>query len=293
MAITSDYSIWMIEYAKVQNQVSEAVYSGYARSGETIYFPFSFVLVRGGGRNILIDCGIDFASEAKTSIADGFGVEARRSPAEVLERVGLTPDDIDVVIPTHAHWDHMGALGQFPNATVYIQRGEWEGWRQLLKKSEMFAGLLTAVDSADIDVLTKIQEEGRLVVLDGEVENLLPGIHIWTDLNGHSHASQLVLIEGTREGKPDNFIVVGDVAYSLDNLTGVPEYPHFIPNTKWAIGGEYSTMLTYERVLSYVGDDLFRVLIEHDYKTWERFPTVEFEDGLHVAEVRLSKLTVR
>lgn len=285
---TTDFSIWMLEYAKISNQVAEATYSGWARRGETLYFPFTFILVRSGEQNILIDSGINFDSATKQGMAEGFTLEQWTSPGEVLARVGLTVDDIDVIIPTHAHWDHMGSLELFPNATVYIQRGERDGWRTLLGKSEMFAEMLSAVDPADIGVLDDIEREGRLVVLDGEVRDLFPGIHIWTDLNGHSHASQLVLLESSVDGESDNFIAVGDVAYSLDNLTGLPEYPRFIPNTKWAIGGAYSTMLTYERILEYVGEDLFRVLIEHDYKTWERFPSVEFDGGLHVAEVRLA-----
>lgn len=285
---TNEYSIWFVEYALVREQVSEAVYSGYARADERIYFPFTFIVVRGHGKNILIDCGIDFSSPTKRGMAAGFGVEVCKSPGEVLSRVGLEPEDIDVIIPTHAHWDHMGALRQFPNATVHLQRAERDGWRELFDASDAYAALLTAMDRDDIDVLDELEAEGRLELLDGEVRDLLPGLHIWTDLNGHSHASQLVLLESGPEDDLDSYIVIGDVAYSADNLTGVPEFPHFIPNTKWAIGGAYSTMRSYERILDYVGDELHRVLIEHDLRTWERHPTVEFDDGLHVAEVRLA-----
>lgn len=283
----NDFSIWMVEYALVKAQASDAVYSGYARVGETVYMPFTFVVVHGQGKNILIDCGIDFHSEVKQQMATGFGVECWNSPQEALARVGLTVEDIDVIIPTHAHWDHMGSLRVFPNATVYLQRAEREGWQSLLASPREYAALMSAIDPDDIEVLTDLENEERLVLLDGEVRDLLPGIHIWTDLNGHSHASQLVLLESETSEGTDNYIAIGDVAYSLDNLTGVQEFPHFIPNTKWAIGGAYSTMQSYERILRYVGDGLHRILIEHDGKMWGRHPTVRFPDGLHVAEVRL------
>ncbi len=284
----NDFSIWMVEYALVPAQVAEAVYSGYAHAGETVYMPFSFIVVRGHGKNILIDCGIDFSSPVKRAMATGFGVESWRSPGEALARVGLVPEDIDAIIPTHAHWDHMGSLRVFPNATVYLQRGERDGWKRLFDSSAAYAALLSAMDADDIAVLDELEAEGRLVLLDGEIRDLLPGLHIWTDLNGHSHASQLVLLESDGSRGADPYIVIGDVAYSTDNLTGVPEFPHFIPNTKWAIGGAYSTMRTYERILEYVGEDLHRVLIEHDGRSWERYPSTRFDDGLHLAEVRLA-----
>lgn len=287
MARAPEYTIQILEYARISQQTAEAVYSGYAHQGETRYFPFTFVLVQGGGQNILIDCGIDVRSATKQTMAEGFGLESWRSSGEVLAAVGLTVEEIDVIIPTHAHWDHMGSLRMFPNALVYVQRAERDGWRSVFGLSDKYASLLVAMDRDDIDCLDDIEREGRLRLLDGEVQNLLPGIHIWVDWNGHTHASQLVLIESGAD-PADRFIVVGDVVYSLDNLTGVEDYPHFIPNTKWAIGGPYSTMRTYERILEYVGSDLSRVLIEHDAATWDRHPTREWRPGLHIASVRAS-----
>lgn len=284
MRSKGDYSIWVLEYACAPRQIAEAAYSGYAHEGETMYFAFSFILVQGEGRNILIDCGINFESTVKQELATGFNVENWNSPAEVLAEVGLSPEDIDVIIPTHAHWDHMGSLELFPNADVYLQRAELDGWESLLSGSDQYKALLSAVDSADITIAKQLGLEGRLKLLEGEIDNLFPGVHIWVDYNGHSHASQLVLIES----ETDKYIVIGDIAYTMGNLTGVPEYPHFIPNTKWAIGGAYSTMQTYERILNYAESDLTRILIEHDAGTWDRHPTKLLPNNLHLTEVRLS-----
>lgn len=283
MRSVGDYSIWVLEYACAPKQVSEAAYSGYAHVGETMYFAFSFILVQSAKQNILIDCGINFDSPTKQELASGFHVENWNSPADVLANVGLTPEDIDVIIPTHAHWDHMGSLELFPNAKVFLQRSELEGWESLINGPAQYTALLGAVDRADISIAKSLLDEGRLYLLDGEEDNLFPGIHIWVDYNGHSHASQLVLIESTT----DRFIAIGDIAYTMDNLTGIPEFPYFIPNTKWAIGGAYSTMQTYERILEYAEGKLERILIEHDQGTWARHPTRISAKGLHISEVRL------
>lgn len=285
MRTIGDYSIWILEYASAPKQPAEAAFSGYAHLNETMYFAFSFILVQGEGRNILIDCGINFDSVVKQNLATGFNVENWHSPAEVLAEVGLTPEDIDVIIPTHAHWDHMGSLELFPNAHVYLQLEELEGWSQLLEGSDQYLALLSAVDAADISYVQALQSSGRLHLLDGEQDNLFPGIHIWVDYNGHCHASQLISIES----QTDKYIAIGDIAYTMGNLIGVPEFPHFIPNTKWAIGGAYSTMKMYERILDYSEGHLERILIEHDEGTWNRHPTKLYLNGLHLSEVRLRK----
>lgn len=60
---------------------------------------FNVLLIRNGHQNILIDAGF-----AKNSVPAVFDV------ASNLSALGLTPSDIDVVILSHAHGDHMGGL---------------------------------------------------------------------------------------------------------------------------------------------------------------------------------------
>jgi len=55
----------------------------------------SVILVRKGGQNVLIDSGRTGAD------ADGYIVPA-------LRQFGLGPADIDVLLATHTHWDHIG-----------------------------------------------------------------------------------------------------------------------------------------------------------------------------------------
>lgn len=66
-------------------------------------------LLRGGGRNILVDVG-------------AFGV--RHLLGQHLSRCGVAAADITDVVLTHAHYDHAVNFTLFPNATVWI--GELE-----------------------------------------------------------------------------------------------------------------------------------------------------------------------
>ena len=72
-------------------------------------------LVRFSGKNILIDAG--------------FG----RLLFDNLKSTGISPDQIDAVLLTHLHGDHIGGLLQdgkasFPNATLYISKMEHDYW---------------------------------------------------------------------------------------------------------------------------------------------------------------------
>jgi glyoxylase-like metal-dependent hydrolase (beta-lactamase superfamily II) len=43
---------------------------------------------------------------------------------EVMAQAGLDPADVVLALPTHIHWDHVGALGDLPNARVLVSRGD-------------------------------------------------------------------------------------------------------------------------------------------------------------------------
>ncbi|MDT9702885.1 MBL fold metallo-hydrolase, partial [Streptomyces sp. P17] len=51
-------------------------------------------------------------------------------PVDVLAKVGFSPKDVDVILITHMHFDHMGNFGAFPNAKLYIQLDEYLGWSE-------------------------------------------------------------------------------------------------------------------------------------------------------------------
>src|SRR6478752_3601240 len=88
------------------------------------------VLVRTGDKNILIETGVgNKLSEKMISL---YG-----QPAKLLENLnsaGVAPEDIDVVINSHLHFDHCGwntsreggkIKPAFPKAKYYAQEGEW------------------------------------------------------------------------------------------------------------------------------------------------------------------------
>ncbi len=70
----------------------------------------SVILIEGGPKRVLVDTA---------------HVGRRIYIGPALEQRGLTPADIDYVVITHAHWDHIQNWDIFPNASVLMHRNEW------------------------------------------------------------------------------------------------------------------------------------------------------------------------
>lgn len=87
-----------------------------------------------GARTMLIDAGLGDKDEDQ--FLERYGIARARHLDHALEEAGVGPDEIDVVLATHLHFDHAGgftmrdATGavrpRFPRARYVIRRGEWE-----------------------------------------------------------------------------------------------------------------------------------------------------------------------
>jgi glyoxylase-like metal-dependent hydrolase (beta-lactamase superfamily II) len=146
------------------------------------------LLIRTGEKNILVETGIGNKLPPKL-------VEIYTQPAKLLDNlqaVGVAPEDIDIVINTHLHFDHCGwntvargdgFVATFPKAKYYAQRGEWEHGRLQLERDAI------SYRSPNYDPLI---ESGQMVLLNGDCE-LLPGISLKI-FPGHTANMQAVII---------------------------------------------------------------------------------------------------
>src|SRR5690606_35771727 len=105
--------------------------------------PFSFDLARQGDRNVLIDTGF-MQDEHSSGFSLRFGVPHWISPVRMLAEIGVAAEAVTDVVLTHAHFDHMGSISQFPNAQIHIQKSELLSWYEAIALPKQF-GYLTAI----------------------------------------------------------------------------------------------------------------------------------------------------
>ncbi|MDR1930896.1 MAG: MBL fold metallo-hydrolase [Treponema sp.] len=124
------------------------------------YLPRDFLsevntfLLRGAGRNVLVDTGFGGAV------------------FESMKKLGVNPADVDAVLLTHMHGDHIGGLARdgkalFPKALVYVAEQEREYWT----RTQVNRGAVAALAPYGNRVRTF-----RPGALGAALEELLPGI---------------------------------------------------------------------------------------------------------------------
>lgn len=116
------WQIYVIEYARLKDHPWVDFINGMYHEG-TVNLPFSFILAQRGERNVLIDTGF-MQDDRKSTFPLKFGVPMWISPVRMLREMKLGPEAITDIVITHAHFDHMGSIAEFPNARIYIQKSE-------------------------------------------------------------------------------------------------------------------------------------------------------------------------
>ena len=100
-----------------------------------------FVIRTDLGETILVDTGFpeSYARDAAAaSAADGLGsfgqvltLTEAHLPKHQLSLLGLTPQDVDLLILTHSHIDHVGGIGGFPRAPILLAKPDRDEPRPL------------------------------------------------------------------------------------------------------------------------------------------------------------------
>ena len=85
---------------------------------------FAFYLIQTEKRNILVDVGCNDGA--------GFPMMQFCKPTEIIQMLGLNPQDITDVLITHAHHDHIEAISTYENAVVYIQEDEYQNGKRYI-----------------------------------------------------------------------------------------------------------------------------------------------------------------
>ncbi len=147
-------------------------------------------LVESGGKRVLVDTGMgDRWSEKEVRM---YRIDRSATLLDGLRGQGLSPDDVDVVINTHLHFDHSGGNTRlvdgrvrptFPRARYVVQRGEWEDATHPHERSRA---------SYRADDFVPVAEAGQLDLVEGETE-VAPGVRV-VPVGGHTTHHQMAVV---------------------------------------------------------------------------------------------------
>ena len=89
-------------------------------------YPVFTYLVEGGDKLLLVDTGMAYTERADKYHHHGSYQPEGMAIADQLAKIGYKPEDIDIVVFTHLHWDHCFYMEKFTNAKFYVNKKEYE-----------------------------------------------------------------------------------------------------------------------------------------------------------------------
>lgn len=211
------------------------------------------LLVRDGRQTVLVETGIGSKLSEK---AQGIHKNQARL-MKSFEEAGVAPDEVDIVINTHLHFDHCGwntyyrdgkAVATFPRAKYFVQRGEVEHAHEQHERDRV---------SYMTDNYDPLIENGQMQLLVGDAE-IAPGISV-KRFPGHTRDLQAVMVRsgGATLCYPSDLIPTTNhldptwvMGYDLYPLTSIASrhrfYEEAIPK-KWLVAftHDHETPLAY------------------------------------------------
>jgi glyoxylase-like metal-dependent hydrolase (beta-lactamase superfamily II) len=268
------WDVHVIEFARSKDQLVAGLVHG-AHDGGVVDLPFSFILARNGAKTVLVDTG--FMREGSgLAMSVKFGIPFWISPLRMLAEMGVRPDDVTDIVLSHAHFDHMGSIGEFPKARLHIQKREILSWHELMALPPQFGALTEIINPDDLRRAFDASVEHRLNLVDGDVDDLLPGLHVRLGA-GHTLGQQFVVLETTK----GRLVIAGDCIYSRRNICGHKNDGVYAPLAN-AVGSTWDQLKAIDRINQEIGGDLGRLIILHDGERWKNLPIVKEIEGFRI-----------
>lgn len=246
---THAHTVVAIRYGELLTSRSDVYlnYGDYAEPDGPDALSYYFWVIEGGERTVVLDTG--FGAE----VGPRRGRRLLLDPREAFSALGVADAPETTVVISHAHYDHIGNLAHFREASFVMARAEWDYW---LENATPLATTHRVAEPDEIAHLRTLRDEGRLRLLDAD-EEIAPGIRA-VHAPGHT-PGQLMLLVDTLEGR---LLLTADAVHTDEELERRMPFRHMCELPAAAA--------TYELIDALARDGV-RVVVGHEHSLVDRF----------------------
>ncbi|MBI3375817.1 MAG: N-acyl homoserine lactonase family protein [Betaproteobacteria bacterium] len=167
-------------------------------------------LIRGAGREIVVDSGFNAATAKKRER------QLIRCPTDGLRLLGCDAKAVRDLVITHLHYDHAGNFDLFPEATLHLQDREMQF---ATGRCMCHEPMRHAFEVEDVVGMVRSVYAGRVAFHDGDAE-IAPGVSVH-HIGGHTMGMQAVRVMTARGW----VVLASDAAHLYANMEQVRPFP--------------------------------------------------------------------
>ena len=245
--MTETYRVYAIKYGHREARRGDHFLGGDPDPDRSMPMDYFVWLAQSDEHTFVIDTG--YTEEVGTRR----GRPWIRQPADGLKLLGVDADEVQDVIITHLHFDHIGTIQDFPNAKIHIQEKEL----QFVVGPAMFTPARHSFETDEIDRVVTALHEGRVNLIDGSHE-LAPGLSVH-HVGGHTSGTQVVRVHTER----------GWVVLASDSSH---YYENFEKQRPFSIAWEPERSLAAFKALYALADSEQHIVPGHDPMVLDRYP---------------------
>ncbi|HEY1689951.1 MAG TPA: N-acyl homoserine lactonase family protein [Solirubrobacteraceae bacterium] len=224
------------------------------RVGTKVYNPYFMYVVTHPRGTVLFDSGMhpQLLSDPQARLGEAAAsFQVQGGPEDHIERrlasIEMKPQDIDVVVQSHLHFDHAGGLEWLTHAPVYVQRDELE-----------FASN-PPVYQREIYVPADFEHDLQWQQLEGDHDLFDDGRVLILSTPGHTRGHQSLLV---RLDSGEVVILLADAAYLLSKMRA-----RALPAILWSPD---AMVASWERIEALEREHAAILLATHDLDFRER-----------------------
>lgn len=250
------YEVYAVRFASSDTAWPISMWVLKGPQKDSVNIDFMVWLIKGNGRNILVDAGfLNDIPDAKE-----FDVVKYVRPDSALLQIGLKATDITDIIVSHPHWDHIDGIDLFPNAQLWMQQNDFfyfvgSAWQK--------GGANGGFNKRDVYKLIGKNMAGKLSLVNGDNQEIIPGIKVFTG-SKHTFESQYVLVETGKK----------KIILASDNIWVYYSLEHLLPASAGGTFNPAGYVAAMRRMKTLVSDPKY-IIPGHDAAIFTKFHTVK------------------